>query len=46
MVCSLEYNTDLFERATIVRILERYQDLSEQVIEDAERRLSQLSLGV
>jgi non-ribosomal peptide synthetase component F len=46
MICSLEYNTDVFERATITRLLERYQDLSKQLVEDAERRLSQLSLEV
>ena len=46
MICSLEYNTDLFEPATITKILERYKQLSEQVAEDAERRLSQLGLEV
>jgi len=46
MICSLEYNTDVFERATVTRMLERYQDLSAQVAADAERRLSQLSLEV
>src|ERR1051326_378147 len=46
MICSLEYNTDVFERATVTRMLECYQDLSAQVAADAERRLSQLSLEV
>lgn len=43
MICSLEYNTDLFHPATATRMLERYQYLSEQVGADAELRLSQLS---
>ena len=44
IVCSLEYNTDLFHGSTARRMLERYQYLSEQVAADAELRLSQLSL--
>ena len=44
LVCTMEYNTDLFERATITRMLERYQHLSQQVTENAERRLSQLEV--
>jgi hypothetical protein len=46
LVCSMEYNTDLFERATITKMLARYQHMSEQVAADAERRLSQLGLEV
>ncbi|HJP95194.1 MAG TPA: condensation domain-containing protein [Pyrinomonadaceae bacterium] len=44
IVCSMEYNTDLFEPATITRMLENYRHLSEQVAADAQRRLSQLNL--
>jgi len=46
MICTLEYNTDLFHPATVTRMLERYQYLSEQVAADAELRLSQLGLEV
>jgi amino acid adenylation domain-containing protein len=41
---SVEYNTDLFEAATIERFAERYLELLEGLIADPDRRLSELSL--
>ncbi|HVR99450.1 MAG TPA: amino acid adenylation domain-containing protein, partial [Thermoanaerobaculia bacterium] len=38
----LEYNTDLFDEATAVRLLSRFERLLAAVVEDPERRLSQL----
>jgi len=46
IICSLEYNTDLFHPATAKKMLERLRYLSEQVAADAELRLSQLILEV
>jgi amino acid adenylation domain-containing protein len=40
----LEYATDLFERATIRRMLDHLARVLEQVADDADRRLSALSL--
>ncbi|HEY0512066.1 MAG TPA: amino acid adenylation domain-containing protein [Thermoanaerobaculia bacterium] len=40
----LEYNTDLFERATMERLLDHYQRVIGTVIEDPEVPLSELSL--
>ncbi|MFP5285250.1 MAG: condensation domain-containing protein, partial [Thermoanaerobaculia bacterium] len=40
----VEYNTDLFERATIARLLGHYTRLLETVIADPEARLSDLHL--
>ena len=42
----LSYNADLFERATIDRLIERLQALLEAVVADAERPLSTLGLAV
>ncbi|HYO95608.1 MAG TPA: condensation domain-containing protein, partial [Polyangiaceae bacterium] len=41
---SLEYSTDLFERATISRMLTHFETLLEGVLREPERRLSELSL--
>ncbi|RKH11042.1 amino acid adenylation domain-containing protein [Corallococcus sp. CA053C] len=39
-----EYNTDLFEAATIARLVEHFQRLLEAIIQEPDRRLSDLSL--
>jgi amino acid adenylation domain-containing protein len=41
---SLEYSTDLFERATVLRMLEHLQRVLEQVAANPEVRLSRLDL--
>lgn len=40
----LEYNTDLFDRATIVRMREQLERLLEQVVADPGRAIGELSL--
>jgi amino acid adenylation domain-containing protein/non-ribosomal peptide synthase protein (TIGR01720 family) len=40
----LEYNTDLFDRQTITRMLDHYQRLLKGIAADPEQRLSQLQL--
>jgi hypothetical protein len=44
MICTLEYNADLFHPATVTKMLENYRRLSERVAERAEQRLSDLTL--
>jgi amino acid adenylation domain-containing protein len=44
LVAQIGYNVDLFERATIERMLGHFQSLLQQVVGDPQRRLSQLSL--
>ena len=44
LVGSLEYNTDLFDAATITRMLGNFQTLLECIAADSDRRLSTLSL--
>ncbi len=39
-----EYKTDLFDETTIERLMGHYQVLLEEIVEDADRRLSDLSL--
>ena len=41
---SMEYNTDLFEEATITRMLGHFQILLEGIVADPEQRLSNLPL--
>ena len=41
---SLQYNTDLFEAATIARMADHLQTLLEGVITDADQRLADLAL--
>jgi amino acid adenylation domain-containing protein len=41
---ALEYNTDLFDGATIARLVAHFQTLLEGVVANPERRISQLSL--
>jgi non-ribosomal peptide synthetase component F len=41
---SLEYSTDLFERATILRMVEHLRRVLEQVVDDPDVRLSRLEL--
>jgi non-ribosomal peptide synthase protein (TIGR01720 family) len=40
----VEYNTDLYERETVARMVERWQGVLEQGVENAERRLREISL--
>ena len=40
-----EYNTDLFERATIERLLEHYENLLTSIADDPDRPLSELELS-
>ncbi|MBD3557332.1 amino acid adenylation domain-containing protein [Planktothrix sp. FACHB-1355] len=42
--CSLEYNSDLFQRATVTRFLRSYQRLLTEVAENPGLRISDLSL--
>jgi amino acid adenylation domain-containing protein len=42
--CVFEYNTDLYDAATIDRMLENYEALLEQVVGDASQRVSEMSL--
>ncbi|MBE7553883.1 MAG: hypothetical protein HS126_22690 [Anaerolineales bacterium] len=44
LTVTLNYNTDLFETATIVRMLSHFQTLLEGIVANPERRLSVLSL--
>lgn len=41
---TVEYNTDLFERATIERFIERYLRLLESAVAEPDRRLSELEI--
>ena len=41
-----EYNTDLFEGATITRLLNNYKSLLESIVEKADRRLSEFPFAV
>jgi amino acid adenylation domain-containing protein len=40
----LEYNTDLFDEATVVRMMERFQILLSGITDDPNRRLSRLPI--
>jgi len=44
LVCAIEYNTDLFEAATIERMLGYYRTLMERFFENPAQRISELSL--
>jgi amino acid adenylation domain-containing protein len=44
LVGSLEYNTDLFDAATISRMLEHFQTLLEGIVANPDQRLSDLPL--
>ena len=41
---SLNYNTDLFERSTVERMLEHFRNLLQSIAEDPGRRVSEFSL--
>ncbi len=45
LVGSLEYATDLFDAATIDRMLDRFRSLLESVVADADRRVSDLDVA-
>ena len=40
-----EYNTDLFDRETIIRITDHFQNLLEEIVEDPDRQLNNLALN-
>jgi len=40
----LEYNTDLFDGSTILRLLEHYEVLLRSIVETPEQALSRLSM--
>ena len=40
----MEYATDLFERTTVERLLSHFQEVLEQLVEEPERKLSEVSL--
>jgi amino acid adenylation domain-containing protein len=44
MVCGIEYNTDLFDAATMQRMLDHYQTLVEGFVKDTAQPISELSL--
>ncbi len=44
MIAVAEYATDLFDETTIERLMGHYQVLLEEIVKDADRRLSDLSL--
>ena len=44
LTCTFVYATDLFDRRTIVRMLDHYERLLEDVVSDAGRRISELSI--
>jgi amino acid adenylation domain-containing protein len=44
LTAGIEYNTDLFDEATILRLLGHYQTLLEAVVADPDLRLSRLPL--
>ncbi len=41
---ALQYNTDLFDRVTIVQMAQHFQSLLESIVADPEQRLSELRL--
>lgn len=45
LTCAAEYNTDLFDRETIHRMLGHYQRLLEGIIAEPDRRVSDLPLS-
>jgi malonyl CoA-acyl carrier protein transacylase len=44
LVWTWEYNTDLFESATITRILKHFRNLLESIVENPEGRIGELSI--
>ena len=44
LVASFEYNSDLFDRATIIRLAQHFQILLEAILADPDRPISQLPL--
>jgi hypothetical protein len=42
--CQFEYSTDLFERSTIVRMLDHFENLLHAALQNPDRRLSELPL--
>lgn len=44
LAAALQYSTDLFDRSTIVRMVDHFQRLLESIVADPEQRLSELTL--
>gem|GEM_PF-4134200 len=44
--CCAEYNTDLFAKAGVRRMLEQYQTFLESIVAQPERRLSDLPFSI
>jgi non-ribosomal peptide synthetase component F len=44
LTASLKYKTELFDEATIVRLLRDFQNVLESIVSEPERRLSALEL--
>jgi surfactin family lipopeptide synthetase A len=44
LIATAEYNADLFDRSTVVRLLEHYRCLLEDIVANPDRRISQLQL--
>lgn len=44
LICTAEYNTNLFREATITRFLGHYQTLLQSIVNDPQQRLSELTL--
>src|SRR6185369_48897 len=44
LVCTFEYNTDLFDESTIKRLASHYQTLLESIVADPSRHISDLPL--
>lgn len=44
LTCILEYNVDVFDRETVIRLFERYKTLLESIVANPNQRLSELEL--
>jgi non-ribosomal peptide synthetase component F len=44
LVCSFEYNTDLYDEATIVRMGEHYRRLAQAAVDNADAKLKEMSM--
>ena len=44
LLCVADYNTDLFDGATISRLLEHFRQLLDEIVTDPERRIGQLPM--
>jgi glyine---[glycyl-carrier protein] ligase len=46
LIAALEYNTDLFEKRTSIRLLDRYQSLLDRIVERPDARLQELAASL